>query len=307
VLSHSRVAAASEFPVDRLVAAKADHRLSVSVVLPARDEADTVGAIVDVIRRDLVERHRLVDELVVVDDGSTDATAERARAAGARVVAAADVLPELGPGSGKGDVLWKSLHATSGDVVCWVDADLEDFSSHFVTGLLGPLLTVPSTVFSKGFYRRPLGDDPDGGGRVTELLARPVISKLFPYLTGFVQPLAGEYAGRRHALESVPFTEGWGVELGLLIDLCARFGLEHMAQVDLGVRRHRNRTLHELGPQAMAILTVALRKAGIPESDAWGDEFVRYLPGRGVERVPVEVRERPPMREVSAYRQARSA
>jgi glucosyl-3-phosphoglycerate synthase len=242
-----------------------------------------------------------------MDDGSTDATAVVAARAGARVVRVGDVLADQGAGSGKGDVLWKSLHATSGDIVCWLDADLEDFSSHFVTGLLGPLLTVPSTVFVKGFYRRPLDDDPVGGGRVTELLARPVISRLLPYLTGFVQPLAGEYAGRRHALEAVPFTQGWGVELGLLVDLCAAFGLEHMAQVDLGERRHRNRPLHELGPQAMAILTVALRKAGVADSDAWGEELVRYTPGGGVERVPVEVRERPPMREISSYRGARSA
>jgi glucosyl-3-phosphoglycerate synthase len=307
VLTHSRVATASEFDVRRLVAAKAGQGSTVSVVLPARNEARTIGPIIRAVRHHLVDRHGLVDELVVMDDGSDDGTDRVAVAAGARVVTTADVLPELPPGSGKGDVLWKSLHVTSGDIVCWLDADLEEFSPAFVTGLLGPLLTVPSTVFVKGFYRRPLGDDPDGGGRVTELMARPLVCRLFPHLTGFVQPLAGEYAGRRLALEAVPFTQGWGVELALLIDLCEAFGLERMAQVDLGVRRHRNRPLHELGPQAMAILAVALRKAGVPDSPAWGDEFVRATPGRGLERLAVELGERPPMREISSYRQIRSA
>jgi glucosyl-3-phosphoglycerate synthase len=241
-----------------------------------------------------------VDEVVVMDDGSSDATARVAADAGAHVVAAASVLPDLCCGTGKGEVMWKSLLASSGDLVCWLDADLRNFESSFVSGLLGPLLTRPSVGFVKAFYRRPLGDDPNGGGRVTELMARPLISTFFPHLTGVVQPLGGEYAGRRRMLEQVPFVEGWGVEIGLLVDIVNRFGTAALAQVNLGVREHRNRSLSDLAPTSMAILQIALRRAGV-DAGTRGHELVRYLDG-AVERVPIEVRERPPIIEVPAYR-----
>ncbi|HEX3454449.1 MAG TPA: glucosyl-3-phosphoglycerate synthase [Gaiellaceae bacterium] len=292
---------AADPSIDVLVQAKAALGTTVSVCLPARNEESTVGQIVATVRRTLVHAAPLVDEVVVMDDGSTDATAAAAAYDGARVVSVGQVLPELPAGSGKGNALWLSLYACEGDIVCWVDADIRNFAPHFVTRLLAPLLTDPSIGFVKGFYRRPLYDKVTGGGRVTELLARPVISALFPHLAAFVQPLSGEYAGRRELLESVPFIEGYGVEIGLLIDLVARFGTDAMAQADLGVREHRNRPLEELGPQAMAVLVTGLRRAGIPV-DRRLAELVRYDMHQDQERVPVEIRERPSMLSIPEYR-----
>jgi glucosyl-3-phosphoglycerate synthase len=248
-----------DFDAAALLERKGDHR--VSVVLPARNEEATVGDIVRVVREHLVERCPLVDELLVVDDHSTDRTADEAAAAGATVVDAAATLAEHAQGPGKGRALWRSLHVATGDIVAWCDSDVTNFSPQFVVGLLGPLLTEPAIDYVKGFYRRPLGTGGDGGGRVTELVARPLLALLHPELRAVAQPLSGEYAGRRHVLEQVPFVAGYGVEVGLLIDLAAHIGLDAMAQVDLGTRRHRNRTLTELGPQAMTIMQVALRRA----------------------------------------------
>jgi glucosyl-3-phosphoglycerate synthase len=180
------------------------------------------------------------------------------------------MLPEMAGGHGKGRALWRSVHASTGDLIVWCDADVTNFSTQFVVGLVGPLLTEPDVDYVKGFYRRPLGTGGNGGGRVTELVARPLLSLLHPTLTDIVQPLSGEYAGRRRVLEQVPFVAGYGVEIGLLIDLADRFGPATMAQVDLGTRRHRNRPLVELGPQAMTIMQVALRRAvpGIVDVEA---------------------------------------
>jgi glucosyl-3-phosphoglycerate synthase len=292
---------AADPTIDALVEAKRALGTRVSVCLPARNEESTVGQIVATVRRTLVQAAPLVDEVVVMDDGSTDATAAAAAYDGARVVAVGDVLPDVPVGSGKGNALWLSLYTCEGDVVCWVDADIRNFAPHFVTRLLAPLLTEPAVGFVKGFYRRPLYDKVTGGGRVTELLARPVISALFPHLADFVQPLSGEYAGRRELLESVPFVEGYGVEIGLLIDLVARFGTDALAQADLGVREHRNRPLEELGPQAMAVLVTGLRRAGVPV-DRRLAELVRYDGQQEQERVPVEIRERPPMLSIPEYR-----
>jgi glucosyl-3-phosphoglycerate synthase len=291
-----------DLPIETLFDAKAKAGATVSVCLPARNEEATVGQIVATVRRTLVERGGLVDEVVVIDDGSTDATAEAAAYDGARVFAVDEILPELPRGNGKGNALWLSLYACTGDVICWVDADIRNFGEHFVTRLLAPLLTQPNVGFVKGYYRRPLFGDATGGGRVTELMARPVISSLFPHLADFVQPLSGEYAGRRRLLESVPFVEGYGVEIGLLVDLVARYGMEAMAQADLGVREHRNRPLEQLAPQSMAVLVTGLRRAGIP-IDRRLAELVRYDDDQQQERVPVEIRERPPMLTIPAYRE----
>jgi glucosyl-3-phosphoglycerate synthase len=288
--------------VDQLVEAKARTGTTVSVCLPARNEETTVGQIVASVRRNLVEHAALVDEVVVIDDGSTDATTEAAKWEGARVLSVDDILPDVPRGSGKGNALWMSLYACGGDVICWLDADVRNFGPHFVSRLLEPLLTRPEIGFVKGYYRRPLHGEANGGGRVTELMARPVISALFPHLSGFVQPLAGEYAGRRALLETVPFVEGWGVEIGLLIDLVANFGEDALAQVDLDVREHRNRALEELGPQAMAVLVTGLRRAGVPV-DRRLAELVRYDEHQHAERIAVEIRERPPMLTIPAYRQ----
>jgi glucosyl-3-phosphoglycerate synthase len=304
-----RTSRASDWPVEALLAAKGT--TSVSVVLPALDEAATVGRIVERIRRDLVDRHPLVDELVVMDSGSTDDTAAVAAAAGAHVVRREDVLAGIPVRPGKGEVLWRSLAATSGDVVCFVDSDLRDFTSSFVTGLLGPLLTDDTVAFVKATYDRALqageAELPAGGGRVTELVARPLLALHWPALTGFVQPLGGEYAARRSLLECLGFPCGYGVEFGLLVDTYARVGLEAMAQVDLSRRKHRNADLHKLGRMAVEILQVALARLGQrPESSVELTQFVRDpLAGEraGYRIVDTDMTEyeRPPIVTIDGY------
>ena len=270
----------------------------VSVCLPARDEAPTIGAIV----AEAVSL-ALVSEVVVLDDGSSDDTAAIATAAGARVVAEASVLPEAGPGSGKGNAMWKSLYACTGDIICWLDADLRNFRGEYVERLCAPLLAEPDTMFVKAYFTRAFEGAPTGGGRVTELVARPLLSLLFPKLADIMQPLGGEYAARRSAVEVVPFVEGWGVELGLLVDIVERFGRDAVAQVDLGVREHRNRPLADLGPQALAVMITALRRAGLlPQETAACIELLRAAPDTTITAEPVEVRERPPIITVPAYR-----
>ena len=237
----------------------------ISVVLPALNEAPTIGGICSTITRRLIERTGLVDELIVVDCSSSDGTPEIAAEAGATVHDVAALVPEIPVVRGKGEALWRSLSAVKGDIVVWVDSDIRNFSTRFVTRLVAPILTDPTVSYVKGFYRRPIarGDDliPDEGGRVTELLARPMIAALFPELSGFVQPLAGEYAGHIDVLKRVPFFTGYSVEIGLLIDLLDRSGLDAMAQVDLDERVHRNRPLSELAPMAYAIGKTILRRA----------------------------------------------
>ncbi|MEL6985390.1 MAG: glucosyl-3-phosphoglycerate synthase, partial [Actinomycetota bacterium] len=240
-------------------ASEAGRPTTISVVLPARNEEATVGSIVATLHQRLVEQVPLIDELLVIDDGSTDATAAEAAEAGAKVIDAGSVLPTHGSG-GKGEALWKSLRASQGDLVVWCDADIRNFGERFVLGVIGPLLTRPDIGFVKGFYRRPLNADGEGGGRVTELVARPLIANLFPELGHMVQPLSGEFGGRRELLEAVPFHRGYAVDLGLLIDLSRRFGPDCIGQVDLGTRVHRNRPLRELGPQAAAITAMALER-----------------------------------------------
>ena len=253
-------------PLAKLRAAKERLGLTVSVCIPTRDEAATVGGIVRNLRRNLHERSRLVDEIVVMDAGSGDDTVAVAQAEGAKVFFEHEVLPGEGPGSGKGEALWKSLHACQGDLICFVDADIRNFHARFVYGLLGPLLDDPEIQYVKAFYERPIRERnalrATGGGRVTELLARPLINLLWPELAGIVQPLSGEYAGRRETLEQVPFFSGYGVELGLLVDIAARFGVDAIAQVDLDRRVHRNQDMQALGRMSFGILqAVFLRLA----------------------------------------------
>jgi glucosyl-3-phosphoglycerate synthase len=288
--------------VAALASAKARQGSTISVCLPARDEEATVGHIVATVRRNLMEHVALVDEVLVLDDGSTDATAEAARWEGARVHLVADVLSEVPPGSGKGNALWMSLFAAQGDIVCWVDADVRNFRSDFVTRLVEPLITDPGVGFVKGYYRRPLFGRPTGGGRVTELVARPLLSALFPNLAHIVQPLGGEYAGRRSLLETLSFVEGYGVELGLLVDVANAFGVTAIRQTDLGVREHRNRSIEDLAPQAMEVLLTALRRAGVGRGDL-PTALVRFDEKHEKVLVPVEARERPPMLTVPAYRE----
>lgn len=251
-----RTSSADRWAAVQLFDAKQGRR--VSVVIPARDEETTVGAIVSTIRTHLVDLVPLVDELIVVDSRSNDRTAAVASAAGARVVGQDDMTRGLPRLSGKGDALWAGLAASTGDVVAFVDADLREFRPHFVTGLLGPLLTDASVAFVKGFYHRPLvgatGVEQDGGGRVTELVARPLFNLFWPELSGFVQPLAGEYAGRRDVLEQLPFVSGYGVETAMLIDLLELVGLDALAQVDLGERLHRHQDTEALGRMSAQIM-----------------------------------------------------
>jgi glucosyl-3-phosphoglycerate synthase len=286
--------------------------LNVGVVLPARNEAATVGTIVERIRRELVEQVALVDEVVVVDSGSIDATAEVAAAAGARVVTQSRVLPYLGDVPGKGEALWKSLYATSCDVLVFVDADLREFDAQIVVGLLGPIITNPQIGFVKAIYDRPLSTTdrvlPAGGGRVTELVARPLLNLYWPELAGFIQPLVGEYAARRELLEQISFASGYGVEIAMLIDLLEVAGLDVMAQVDLGRRVHRNQSDEALGRMAsQVILTVLSRleahgKAVLVESPA--TVLTQYHRADGFYSPVIHdvgVTERRPMLDVPAY------
>ena len=245
-----------EFEVEALVAAKAGR--SVSVCIPARNEEATVGAIVHAIVSTLTGVAGgvpLVDEVVVVDDGSTDRTAEVARGAGARVVRSES------RSGGKGQAMRSAINATDGDLIAFVDADVTNFTPHFVTGLLRPLLADEAVTLVKGFYERPLQGALDGGGRVTELMARPVIDLLFPHLAVIEQPLAGETAAPRWVLEKCGLADGYAVELALLIDVASLYGVDSIAQVDLGIRIHRNRPLDELRPQATDVLRAALARA----------------------------------------------
>ncbi|KIF02396.1 glucosyl-3-phosphoglycerate synthase [Streptomyces sp. RSD-27] len=295
---------AADRPLDQLLERKRAAGTTVSVVLPALDEEATVGEIVEVIRRDLIEGLPvpLVDELVVVDSGSSDRTAEVAAKAGARVVHRDEILPRIPAVRGKGEVLWRSLLATTGEVVCFVDADLRDFSSAFVSGIVGPLLTDPQVQFVKAMYDRPLGDAPGQGGRVTELVARPLLNLHWPQLAGFVQPLGGEYAVRRSLLERLPFPVGYGVELGLLVDALHTVGLDALAQVDVGVRLHRHQNGQALGRMAAAIYRTAqlrLSRAHLVRPEL--TQFERGPDGFVPRTYPVDTEERPPMLEIEEY------
>ncbi|HVB92433.1 MAG TPA: glucosyl-3-phosphoglycerate synthase [Acidimicrobiales bacterium] len=244
-----------DFPTGKVLEAKADR--SVSVCIPARDEGATVGSVVRAVVQPFLARgggNGLVDEVIVLNDGSVDDTAVQAHEAGARVV------PGPSGEGGKGQAMAAALDAAVGDIIVFLDADVANTTPAFVTGLLGPLLLFDHVALVKGFYTRPLGGDPLGGGRVTELMARPVLELLFPALSEVRQPLAGETAAHRWVFEKVGFADGYGVELGLLIDVAAHFGTGSLAQVDLGQRIHRNRPLHELRPQAVDVLRAALER-----------------------------------------------
>ena len=277
-----------------LVAAK-DGR-TISVVLPALNEAGTIAAVIDTITPMV---GGLVDELVVLDSGSTDDTGARARAAGARVVHREEALPEIPARPGKGEALWRSLAATTGDIIVFIDSDLIDPDPMFVPRLVGPLLTDSGIQLVRGFYRRPLklagGEDATGGGRVTELVARPLLAALRPELSCVLQPLGGEYAGTRELLTSVPFAPGYGVEIGILVDTYDKYGLDAIAQVNLGLRIHRNRPLHELAPMSRQIVATLLTRCGLPDSGAGLTRFVPDGEGFTTSTAAVSLEDRPPM------------
>ncbi|HZA11214.1 glucosyl-3-phosphoglycerate synthase [Mycobacterium sp.] len=280
--------------VDELVAAKAGR--TISVVLPALNEEETVGGVVESIAPML---GGLVDQLIVLDSGSTDDTEIRAVAAGARVVRREQALPEVAPQPGKGEVLWRSLAATTGDIVVFVDSDLVDPDPMFVPRLVGPLLTVDGVHLVKGFYRRPLrlsgSEDANGGGRVTQLVARPLLAALRPELGCILQPLGGEYAATRELLMSLPFAPGYGVEIGLLIDTYDRLGLDAIAQVNLGVRAHRNRPLTELGAMSRQVIATLLSRCGVDDSGVGLTQFFVDGDGYAPRISSVSLDDRPPM------------
>ena len=250
--------------VDALLAMKAGQRISVCI--PTLNEADTIGPIVSILREELVEKVALIDEILVIDSDSGDRTVEIARAAGAVVFQSSEVAPETGGHPGKGENLWKALHIATGDLICYIDGDISNFHPGFITGLVGPLLVAPEIDYVKAFYERPIGHGDEfqanGGGRVSEILVRPLISLFYPELVGIFQPLAGEYAARRSTLESLAFPTGYGVEIAHLIDLAAAGKLGRIAQTDLVRRVHRNRAEHELGSMAFALLKVIFRRLG---------------------------------------------
>jgi glucosyl-3-phosphoglycerate synthase len=299
----------ADFDPEELAARKRALGLKVSVCLPALDVADTVGAIVESVRANWLERVGLVDQVAVVDSRSSDATAQVAADAGAQVFQDDQVLPEAGSRRGKGEALWKSLAAVSGDLVVWLDSDVRDFDPAFVPGLLGPLLTDPEVGYVKALYRRPLGASAEGGGRVTEICARPLINLFYPDLGVLVQPLSGEAAGRRGLLERLPFMGGYAVEIGLLVDIVRRFGLAPLAQVDLGERRHRHQDPAALGEMAYVITQAVVRRLAedgrAPDELAHPGPYRRPVAGRNgyaMQEVPLPVDERPPMATLAGYR-----
>lgn len=284
---------ASDFPLERLLAAKAGR--SVSAILPAREVGGTIGPILD--RTIPLKVSGLLDEVVVIDAASADGTSSLARDAGATVYQRDEILTDHGPSLGKGDALWRGLAVTSGDIVLFLDTDTQNFDGSFALGLLGPLLLDAELQLVKGAFERPLTLDGIGtegeGGRVTELVARPLINLLFPGLAGFRQPLAGEIAARRELLASLPFPVGYGIEIAMLIDSLAAAGLNALGQVDLGRRVDSSKRLKDLAPMAASVLNTALRRAEM-DLDGWNGQLMTIAPS-GMTPHAVPTIERPPL------------
>jgi glucosyl-3-phosphoglycerate synthase len=308
----------SEFAdLRRLVDAKERQGLRISVGLPTLNEEATIRGVIRAIRSRLVERYPLVDEIVVIDSRSEDRTREIAAAEGVPVFIHDEILPETGTYRGKGEALWKSLHVLTGDIVVWIDTDVSTAHPKFVYGIVGPLLLRPDLQFVKAFYQRPLliGDElqATGGGRVTELAARPILNLFFPELSGIVQPLSGEQAGRRALLEQLPFFTGYGIETGLLIDTVQRAGLGAIAQVDMKQRIHRNQSLYALSMMSFEVLQVALRRVGEAQGTRLLEEAnftMKLVTAAGGGRLHLEMRdiidiERPPIATIAAYQAKR--
>jgi glucosyl-3-phosphoglycerate synthase len=298
----------------RLVSLKEKKGLKISLAFPTLNEESTIGKEILVIRTELMDRYPLLDEIAVIDSSSRDNTRKVAERFGARVFTSKTILPGYGSYQGKGENLWKSLYALEGDIIVWVDADISNIAPKFVYGLLGPLLEDDKIGYVKAFYERPIrspgGIVPSGGGRVTEILVRPIFSLFYPELARLVQPLSGEYAGRRDLLERLSFSVGYGVELGHLIDLLHVAGIDALAQVDLDLRIHRNQTTASLGKMAYGILTTFLTRA-----KKYGDaEILRELGEyhialetedleHMVKKTGIPTVERPPMIEIPEYRE----
>lgn len=302
--------------LDMLVRMKRASGVTISLGLPALNEEQTIGPIIKSIKEELMDRYPLLDEMVLIDSASTDRTAEIARGLGVPVHVHQEILPQYGSVAGKGEALWKSLYVLKGDIIAWIDTDIRNIHPRFVYGLIGPLLQHPRIMYVKGFYRRPirvghkiLGT---GGGRVTELTSRPMLNLFYPELSGIVQPLAGEYAGRREALERLPFFTGYGVETGLLIDFLEAYGIHAIGQVDLKRRVHRNQTLVSLSKMAFTLIQVVLKRAEDQHRLQLLSDLNRSMKliQHGKDRFHLEVKElmdleRPPMITLPEYRRAR--
>ena len=298
--------------INRLVQLKRRQGLTISLGLPTLNEEATIGDIISTLKTALMDMTPLLDEIVVIDSASTDSTVDIAGSLGVPVVQHSEVLPGHGSFKGKGEALWKSLYALRGDIVVWCDTDISNIHPQFIYGTVGPLLTDSRISYVKGFYRRPLDYGGElqaaGGGRVTELAARPLMNLFYPVLSGLVQPLSGEYAGRRELLERLPFFSGYGVETGHLIDIVENFGLNHIAQTDLGMRIHRNQALLDLSKMAFAIMQVAIKRLGDRHRIHLLEEINRSmkLVHYNNDRFFLEVREigdweRPPMATIPEY------
>jgi glucosyl-3-phosphoglycerate synthase len=309
---------AEEFTnLNLLLAYKQRQNLKISLALPALNEEATVGNVIQTVKRALMDQVPLLDEIVLIDSNSTDRTREIAASLGVPTFIHQRMLPDYGARAGKGEALWKSLYATDGDIILWIDTDIVNIHPRFVYGLLGPLLANPRIQFVKGFYRRPIkvGDkiQAGGGGRVTELTARPLLNLFYPELSGLVQPLSGEYGGRRAALEQLPFFSGYGVEIGLLIDVFEKCGLSAIAQVDLDERIHHNQSLESLSKMSFAIIQTVIQRLerrygrSILEEVNKTMKLIRYEQGHFFLDV-VEIAEpfRPAMIELPEYQQLRA-
>jgi glycosyltransferase involved in cell wall biosynthesis len=304
---------ADEFSnLKQLMALKEKQGSTISLALPALDEEETVGRVIRTIKKALMDKVPLIDEIVLIDSNSTDRTRQIAERLGIPVHIHQNILPELGARPGKGEALWKSLLVTKGDIVAWIDTDIVNIHPRFVYGILGPLLLNRNIQFVKGFYRRPLRVDhkmqEGGGGRVTELTARPLLNLFYPELSGVVQPLSGEYAGRRESLEKAIFYSGYGVEIGLLIDIFEQYNLRAIAQVDLLERIHHNQDLEALGKMSFAIIQTVLHKLekryerAIIEDVNKTMKMIRYDNGDYfLEVEEIAERERPPMINIPEY------
>jgi nucleotide-binding universal stress UspA family protein len=304
--------------IKQLVALKQRQGVTISLGLPALNEERTIGTVIKRVKGALMDRAPLIDQIVVIDSDSHDRTVEIATELGVPVYPHAEILPETGTHRGKGEALWKSLHVLDGDIVAWIDTDISNIQPRFVYGLLGPLLREPKIQYVKGFYQRPIrqGDklQAEGGGRVTELMARPLINLFFPELSGMIQPLSGEYAGRRELLEALPFFTGYAVEIGLLIDILEAAGLPAIGQVDLERRIHRNQPLPNLSQMAYVILQGAIRKLEERHRLELLTEVGRgmKLINTGKDHFNLEVREigdeiRAPIASVPAYAERRKS
>jgi glycosyltransferase involved in cell wall biosynthesis len=302
--------------LDRLVDLKEKQALTISLGLPALNEEKTVGKVIQTVKHSLMENYPILDEIILIDSGSVDYTRDIATDLGIPVYIHQEILPQYGAYPGKGEALWKSLHILSGDIIVWIDTDIKNIHPRFVFGVLGPILRDHHVNYVKGYYRRPLRQGEKlvagGGGRVTELTARPFFNLFFPELSGLIQPLAGEYAGRREVLEKVPFFTGYGVETGLLIDILNKYGLNAIAQVDLLERIHHNQPLPSLSKMSFTIMQVVINRLGKRHHARLLDEanltmnLIRYGPNRYF-LDPQELREleRPPIITIPEYRENR--